>query len=69
MFPLLVVVGDNAGGLSQADGHLTVVGDPIAGALVVLVEAQASLPQHTVHVLPGSAHTHTHTHTDVRCQC
>ena len=55
MFPLLVVVGDLTHRLPQADGDLTVVGDAVAGALVVLIEAQAPLPQHTVHVLPGPA--------------
>lgn len=55
VFPLLVVAGDLAGGLAQADGHLAVVRDAAAGALAVLVEAQASFPQHAVDVLPGSA--------------
>lgn len=55
MFPLLVVAGDLAGGLAQADGHLAVIRDAAAGALAVLVEAQASFPQDAVDVLPGPA--------------
>lgn len=61
MFPLLVAVGDFAGGLTEADGDFTVVGDAVRRALVVLIEAQTSLSQHAVHVLPRSV-----THADRR---
>lgn len=54
MFSLLVVVGNFAGGLAEADGNFSVVGDAIRCTLIVLIEAQTSLPQHTVHVLPRS---------------
>lgn len=56
VFSLLVVVGDLAGGLTEADGNFSVVGDAVRRALVVLIEAQTSLPQQAVHVLPRSAH-------------
>lgn len=54
VFPLLVVEGDLADGLAEADGNFSVVRDAVAGALVVLVEPQAALPQHAVNVLPRS---------------
>lgn len=60
VFPLLVVAGDLAGGLAQADGHLAVIRDAAAGALAVLVEAQAAFPQDAVDVLPGSAPARGH---------
>lgn len=59
VFSLLVVMRDFAGGLAQADGDLSVVGDAVRGALVVLIEAQTALPQQAVHVLPRSAHRHS----------
>lgn len=56
VFSLLVVVGDFAGGLAEADGNFSMVGDAVRCALVVLVESQTSLPQQAVHILPRSAH-------------
>lgn len=54
MFSLLVVKGDFTGGLVEADGNFSVVGDAVRRALVVLIESQTSFPQHTVHILPRS---------------
>lgn len=42
MFPLLVVVGDLAHGLPEADGNLAVVWNAVARALSVFVETETS---------------------------
>lgn len=53
MFPLLIVMSYFTHSISQADGHLSVVWDAIAGTLTVFVETETSFSQDAVHVLPG----------------
>lgn len=59
MLLLLVVDGDLADGILQADGDLVVVRDALSRALVVFVEAHLVVIDDTVHVMPGSEETHT----------
>lgn len=61
MFLLLVVCRHLTHGILEADGDLTVVGDALTGALLVLVETHLMLVNHTVHVVPRPAKTHTET--------
>lgn len=54
MFPLFVVKGYFTHSLLQAEGHLSVVRDATADALVVFEEMKASFFQGAVHIMPGS---------------
>lgn len=49
----LVVNGDLADGVLQADGDLVVVRDALPGILVVFVEAHLLVVDNAVHVMPG----------------
>lgn len=53
MLLLLVVDGDLADGVFQADGDLVVVRDALPGVLVVFVEAHLLVVDNAVHVMPG----------------
>lgn len=57
VFLLLVVRRHLADGVLQADGNLAVVGNPLTGALLVLIETHLLLIDHTVHVVPRPAET------------
>lgn len=59
VFLLLVVQRHLADGVLQGDGDLAVVGNPLTGALLILVEAHLLLVDHTVHVVPRPAGTQT----------
>lgn len=54
MFLLLVVEGDLTRSILQADGDLVVVRDPLAGTLMVFVEAHLPVVDHAIHIVPGS---------------
>lgn len=57
MLALLVVQGNVALCPLQADGHLAMVRNAVAGILAVLVEAQATLPHNAKDILPGPGET------------
>lgn len=54
MLLLLVVEGDLTCSILQADGDLVVVRDPLAGTLMVFVEAHLPVVDHAIHIVPGS---------------
>lgn len=52
---LLVVHGNLADGVLQADGDLVVVRDALPGVLVIFVETHLLVVDDAVHVMPGPA--------------